>query len=87
MVQTIVNDIYAGRIVYSTPSRTTVLTDNYKPQPLRFYDVRTAPFLDHYRYVLGTFLPIAPHAKVVLSDDTDLASQRGMRFRPKRHGD
>lgn len=52
-VQAIVNDIYTGRIVYTTPSRSSVLADNYKPRPLKLYDVRTAPFLDHYRYVFN----------------------------------
>lgn len=53
VVQTVVNDIYAGRIVYTTPSRTSspALYDNYTPHPLKLYNVRSAPFLDRHRYV------------------------------------
>lgn len=49
MVQTIVNDIYSGRVVFSMQSHRSVLADNYKPRATEFYDVRKAPFLDHYR--------------------------------------
>ncbi|THH27606.1 hypothetical protein EUX98_g6581 [Antrodiella citrinella] len=49
VVQTVVNDIYAGRVVFSMTSNRSVLADNYKPKATEFYDVRTAPFLDHYR--------------------------------------
>ena len=50
-MQAIVNDIYAGRIVYAAPSNAIVLEDTYKPGTLRMYDVRKTPFLDHLRYV------------------------------------
>ncbi|KAH8100884.1 hypothetical protein BXZ70DRAFT_936367 [Cristinia sonorae] len=49
VVQTVVNDIYAGRVVFSMTSHRSVLADNYKPKATEFYDVRKAPFLDHYR--------------------------------------
>ena len=49
LVQTVVNDIYAGRMVFSMTSSRSVLADNYKPKSIEVYDVRKAPFLDHYR--------------------------------------
>ncbi|KAL1940266.1 hypothetical protein VTO73DRAFT_9218 [Trametes versicolor] len=49
LVQTVVNDIYAGRMVFSMMSNRSVLADNYKPKSIEIYDVRKAPFLDHYR--------------------------------------
>ncbi|TCD67162.1 hypothetical protein EIP91_000447 [Steccherinum ochraceum] len=49
VVQTVVNDIYAGRVVFSMTSTRSVLADNYKPKATEFYDVHKAPFLDHYR--------------------------------------
>ncbi|OCH84728.1 hypothetical protein OBBRIDRAFT_741085 [Obba rivulosa] len=48
-VQTVVNDIYAGRVVFSMSSNRSVLADNYKPRPIEIYDFRQAPFLNHYR--------------------------------------
>ena len=49
LVQTVVNDIYSGRMVFSMTSNRSVLADNYKPRSIEVYDVRKAPFLDHYR--------------------------------------
>ncbi|KAM5537199.1 hypothetical protein V8D89_009132 [Ganoderma adspersum] len=49
LVQTVVNDIYSGRMVFSMTSKRSVLADNYKPRSIEVYDVRKAPFLDHYR--------------------------------------
>ncbi|KAI9061112.1 hypothetical protein FKP32DRAFT_1759858 [Trametes sanguinea] len=49
LVQSVVNDIYAGRMVFSMTSNRSVLADNYKPKSIEVYDVRKAPFLDHYR--------------------------------------
>ncbi|KAI0671407.1 hypothetical protein C8Q78DRAFT_1028773 [Trametes maxima] len=49
LVQTVVNDIYAGRMVFSMTSNRSVLADNYKPKSIEIYDARKAPFLDHYR--------------------------------------
>ncbi|TDL25527.1 receptor-activated Ca2+-permeable cation channel [Rickenella mellea] len=49
LVQTVVNNIYSGRIVFSTQSKRSLLADNYKPRAIEVYDTRTAPFLDHYR--------------------------------------
>ncbi|KAJ7127115.1 receptor-activated Ca2+-permeable cation channel [Mycena epipterygia] len=47
--QKVVNDIYTGRIVFSTATNRSMLADNYKPKAITIYDYRDAPFLDHYR--------------------------------------
>ena len=49
LVQTLVNDIYRGRVVFSMTSHHSVLADNYKPRAIDIYNVHNAPFLDHYR--------------------------------------
>lgn len=49
LVQTVVNDIYSGRMVFTMTSHRSVLADNYKPRSIGVYDVTKAPFLDHYR--------------------------------------
>jgi hypothetical protein len=59
LVQTVVNDIYKGRIVFSTASHRSLLADNYKIKEIEIYDVRDAPFLNHYRYVHVFVLPFA----------------------------
>lgn len=51
VTQKVVNDIYAGRVVFSMAATRSVLADNYKPRPIELYDFRNAPFLDHYRFV------------------------------------
>ena len=55
LVQTVVNEVYSGKIVFSnvaTPR--SVLADNYKRKAIEVYDHRAAPFLDHYRWVRQT---------------------------------
>ncbi|KAJ7274546.1 hypothetical protein B0H12DRAFT_1228255 [Mycena haematopus] len=49
VTQKVVNDIYTGRIVFSTSTTRSMLADNYKPKAITIYDSRDAPFLDHYR--------------------------------------
>ncbi|KZT73077.1 hypothetical protein DAEQUDRAFT_684684 [Daedalea quercina L-15889] len=49
VVQTVVNDIYSGRVIFTMASTHSVLADNYKPRAIEIYDYRKAPFLDHYR--------------------------------------
>ncbi|KDQ56997.1 hypothetical protein JAAARDRAFT_35597 [Jaapia argillacea MUCL 33604] len=49
VVQTVVDDIYSGRVVFSMTGHRSVLADNYKPRGIEIYDPRKAPFLDHYR--------------------------------------
>ncbi|KAJ7494620.1 receptor-activated Ca2+-permeable cation channel [Mycena galericulata] len=47
--QRVVNDIYSGRIVFSTAATRSMLADNYKPRGITIYDVSQSPLLDHYR--------------------------------------
>ncbi|KZT18116.1 hypothetical protein NEOLEDRAFT_1080972 [Neolentinus lepideus HHB14362 ss-1] len=49
VAQTVVDDIYSGRVIFSMPANRSVLADNYKPRAIEIYDYRKAPFLDHYR--------------------------------------
>ncbi|KAJ4488076.1 hypothetical protein J3R30DRAFT_3280335 [Lentinula aciculospora] len=51
VAQKVVNDIYTGRVVFSTAATRSVLADNYKHRSIQFYDWRDAPFLDHYRWL------------------------------------
>ncbi|KAJ7650403.1 receptor-activated Ca2+-permeable cation channel [Roridomyces roridus] len=47
--QKVINDIYSGRVVFSTAPVRSMLADNYKPRGITIYNTRDAPFLDHYR--------------------------------------
>ncbi|KAI5981944.1 hypothetical protein EDD15DRAFT_2329796 [Pisolithus albus] len=49
IVQSVVNDMYTGRIIFSITASRSVVADNYKQRAIEIYDVRRAPFLDHYR--------------------------------------
>ena len=49
VVQSVVNDIYAGRIVFSVVSNRSLLADHYKTRDIAIYDASRAGFLDHYR--------------------------------------
>jgi hypothetical protein len=49
LVQTIVADIYTGKLVLSIVSNRSLLADNYKIRAIEVYNVSQAPFLDHYR--------------------------------------
>ncbi|KAI0707123.1 hypothetical protein C8Q76DRAFT_748084 [Earliella scabrosa] len=49
LVQSVMNEIYSGRMVFTMTSHRSVLADNYKPRSIEVYDVRKAPFIDHYR--------------------------------------
>lgn len=49
IVQSIVNDMYTGRVIFSITASRSVVADNYKQRAIDIYDVRRAPFLDHYR--------------------------------------
>jgi len=50
VVQTIVNDIYSGRVVYSAAASRSLVADNYKERSIEIYDSRNAAWLNHYRY-------------------------------------
>ncbi|KAG8817003.1 hypothetical protein FRC18_000730 [Serendipita sp. 400] len=49
LAQTVINDIYTGRVVYTLASNRSLLADNYKQRQIEIYDPRHAPWLDHYR--------------------------------------
>ncbi|KAI0312291.1 hypothetical protein OF83DRAFT_1166026 [Amylostereum chailletii] len=49
VVQTVVNDIWSGRVVSISAATRSVIADNYKQRSVQIYDVREAPWLDHYR--------------------------------------
>ncbi|KAF8837769.1 hypothetical protein BDN67DRAFT_1071196 [Paxillus ammoniavirescens] len=49
LVQSVVNDMYTGRIAFSIAASRSMVADNYKQRAIEMYDVRRAPFLDHYR--------------------------------------
>jgi hypothetical protein len=50
LVQTVVNDVYSGNVVFSNVATSrSVLADNYKTKAIEVYDHQTAPFLNHYR--------------------------------------
>ena len=57
IVQTIVNDIYSGLIIFTNKSNRSLLADNYKHRDIEIYDGRTAGFLDHYRREAPSVLP------------------------------
>ena len=56
VVQSVVNDIYSGRVVSISAATRSVVADNYKQRAVQIYDVRRAPWLDHYRYAAFFFL-------------------------------
>jgi hypothetical protein len=49
IVQSVVNDIYSGRVIYSPSAHRSILADNYKLRAIEIYDSRNAPWLNHYR--------------------------------------
>lgn len=49
IVQSVIDDMYTGRIVFTIAGNRSLLIDNYKQRAIEMYDVRKAPFLDHYR--------------------------------------
>lgn len=56
LVQTVISHVYNGRIVFSTASTRSLLADNYKTRAIEVYDVKKAPFLDHYRSYMRQLL-------------------------------
>jgi len=51
LTQTVINDIYSGRVVFTTVAQRSLVADNYKQRRIEIYDCRKAPILDHYRYL------------------------------------
>ncbi|KAH9989483.1 hypothetical protein BJV77DRAFT_1151491 [Russula vinacea] len=49
IVQSVVNDIYSGRVIYSPSANRSIVADNYKLRAIEIYDGRNAPWLNHYR--------------------------------------
>ncbi|KAI9460358.1 hypothetical protein F5148DRAFT_983294 [Russula earlei] len=49
IVQSVVNDIYSGRVIYSPTANRSIVADNYKLRAIEIYDSRNAPWLNHYR--------------------------------------
>jgi len=49
IVQSVVNDIYTGRVIYSPSANRSIVADNYKLRAIEIYDSRNAPWLNHYR--------------------------------------
>ncbi|THH21422.1 hypothetical protein EW146_g156 [Bondarzewia mesenterica] len=49
IVQTVVNDIYAGHVVYSIAANRSIVADNYKLRAIEIYDNRNASWFNHYR--------------------------------------
>ncbi|GJJ08340.1 hypothetical protein Clacol_002551 [Clathrus columnatus] len=48
LTQAVVNDIYSGRIIFTTISKNSLVADNYKQRQIEIYNCRKAPVLDHY---------------------------------------
>lgn len=57
LAQTVVNDIYTGRVIYTVASTRSLIPDNYKQRQIEIYDPKKAPFLDHYRHVTWYIQP------------------------------
>ncbi|KAI9463324.1 hypothetical protein BJY52DRAFT_79038 [Lactarius psammicola] len=49
IVQSVVNDIYSGRVIYSSSGNRSIVADNYKLRAIEIYNSRNAPWLNHYR--------------------------------------
>lgn len=49
LVQNVINDIWAGRILLSSSTNNALVKDDYKTREITTYDFRNEPFLDHYR--------------------------------------
>lgn len=49
IVQSVIDDMHTGRIVFTVVSNRSLVADNYKQRAIEVYDIQKAPFLDHYR--------------------------------------
>ena len=49
VVQSVVNDIYSGKVISHSAGSRSLVADNYKSRGVSIYNVREAPLLDHYR--------------------------------------
>jgi hypothetical protein len=59
IVQSVVTDIYSGRVIYSSASSAnrSIVADNYKLRDIEIYDSKNAPWLNHYRCGLSFWIP------------------------------
>ena len=53
IVQSVIDDMYTGRIIFTVAASRSLVADNYKQRAIEMYDIRKAPFLDHYRLDSG----------------------------------
>lgn len=65
IVQSVVTDMYNGRIIVSIAGNRSMVPDNYKQKAIMVYDPRTAPMLDHYRSIRHSCFSRRAH---ILSD-------------------
>jgi hypothetical protein len=70
VVQTVVNELYRGDVVFGMLAHRSLLADNYKPREIEIYDVRKHPFLNHYRSVppCHTRLPLTHYGQAAGSE-------------------
>jgi hypothetical protein len=61
IIQSVVNDIYTGRVIYSSSAQRSIVADNYKPRVIKIYDSKNAPWLNHYRYGPSFFVATCHH--------------------------
>ncbi|KAJ8586944.1 hypothetical protein M405DRAFT_822499 [Rhizopogon salebrosus TDB-379] len=66
LVQSVVNDMYNGRIIVSIVSNRSMVADNYKQRATAMYDPRTAPILDHYRLRVPRYSVILHFVNIAL---------------------
>lgn len=66
IVQSVVDDMHTGRIVFTIVANRSLVADNYKQRAIEVYDVHKAPFLDHYRLDCGfiSFLRVYPLSRL-----------------------
>lgn len=61
IVQSVVTDIYNGRIIVSIAGNRSMVPDNYKQRAIMVYNPRTAPMLDHYRSIKHSYFSRRAH--------------------------
>ncbi|TFK40031.1 receptor-activated Ca2+-permeable cation channel [Crucibulum laeve] len=85
VTQRVINDIYTGRIVFSTTAHRSILADNYKPRAIEIYNPQNAPFLDHYRLRVpkyGAVLEFVNFALLLFTFVLCLANQNESKLTP-----
>ncbi|KAG8213231.1 hypothetical protein J3R82DRAFT_11697 [Butyriboletus roseoflavus] len=66
IVQSVVDDMYTGRIIFTIVANRSLVADNYKQRAIAMYDVRKAPFLDHYRLRVPRYSNILHFLSIVM---------------------